>query len=242
MVVDGYDPHEPWDPPDEYVSLYDDGYDGPEPFAPLERPADYLTEREVKRTRALYAGEVTMMDRWLGHFLDKIEELNLFENTLLIVLSDHGNAHGEHGIVGKPPYALWPEVTDVVFFIRHPEGKLAGKTSDYYASTHDVAPTILGFLGIKSPQLMDGQDLTVIFDGKEAVPREHFTLGYHTFVWARDQSFVMFSRYDGALAKLYDLRTDPNMNKDIASSNQKIINRMWSEYILKDAGGPLPTY
>jgi hypothetical protein len=52
----------------------------------------------------------------------------------------------------------------------------------------------------------------------------------------------MFSRYDGALAKLYDLRTDPNMNKDIASSNQKIINRMWSEYILKDAGGPLPTY
>jgi arylsulfatase A-like enzyme len=46
---------------------------------------------------------VTMMDRWLGRFLDKMEELNLFENTLLIVISDHGIAFGEHGVVGKLP-------------------------------------------------------------------------------------------------------------------------------------------
>ena len=64
-----------------------------------------------------------MVDRWLGRFLDRMEELDLFENTLLILLSDHGVAHGEHGITGKPPYALWPELTDIVFMIRHPEGK-----------------------------------------------------------------------------------------------------------------------
>jgi hypothetical protein len=52
----------------------------------------------------------------------------------------------------------------------------------------------------------------------------------------------MFARYDGAEARLYDLRTDPNMNRDIASSNQKVINRMRSEYVLKDAGGSVPTY
>ena len=102
-----------------------------------------------------------MMDRWLGRFLDKMEELDLFENTLLILLSDHGVAHGEHGYTGKPDYVLWPELTDIPFFIRHPEGKGAGQTSDYYASTHDVAPTILGFLGIEPPQELDGQDLSV---------------------------------------------------------------------------------
>jgi phosphoglycerol transferase MdoB-like AlkP superfamily enzyme len=150
LVVDSYDSHEPWDPPKKYASLYNDGYDGPEPYTVIYGP-NYLTERELKRMRALYAGEVTMVDRWLGKFLEKMDELNLFENTLLIVLSDHGVAHGEHGIVGKPRYALWPEVTDIVFFIRHPEGKRAGETSDYYTSTHDVAPTVLGFLGIDQP-------------------------------------------------------------------------------------------
>jgi arylsulfatase A-like enzyme len=242
LVVDGYDPHPPWDPPEEYVSLYDQTYDGPEPFAPVEGPSDYLTKRQLKRMQALYAGEVTMMDRWLGRFLDKMEELNLFDNTMLIVLSDHGTAHGEHGIVGKPPYALWPEVTDIVFFMRHPEGKLAGDASDYYASTHDVAPTILGFLGIKSPQPMDGQDLSVIFAGKEPMPREHFTLGFHTFVWARDESFVMFSRHDGALAKLYDVRKDPQMRNDVAAAHPNVVRRMFANYVIKDAGGPLPTY
>ena len=42
------------------------------------------------------------------------------------------------------------------FLIRHPGGKMAGQTSDYHASTHDVAPTILGFLGIVPPEQMEG--------------------------------------------------------------------------------------
>src|SRR3712207_4101254 len=136
--------------------------DAPEPYSPVQGPSDYLTERQLQRIRALYAGETTMVDRWLGKFLDKMEELGLFENTLLVLLSDHGVAFGEHGITGKPHYALWPEVTDVPFFIRHPEGEGAGETSDHFASTHDVAPTILGFLGIEAEQPMDGQNLSVL--------------------------------------------------------------------------------
>ena len=74
---------------------------------------------------------------------------------------------GEHGYTGKLPYALWPELTDTVLLVRHPEGKGAGEVSDYYASTHDVAPTILGFLGIEPPRPMEGQDLLVLFLLKE---------------------------------------------------------------------------
>ncbi|HEV3477267.1 MAG TPA: sulfatase [Rubrobacteraceae bacterium] len=122
LVVDGYDPHPPWDPPEKYVALYDDGYDGLEPYTPAEGHIDRFTERQVERMRNLYSAETTMADRWLGKFLDKMDELGLFENTLLVFISDHGFAHGEHGIVGKPPSALWPEVTDIAFFIRHPGG------------------------------------------------------------------------------------------------------------------------
>jgi arylsulfatase A-like enzyme len=243
MVVDSYDPHEPWDTPEEYISLYDDPYDGSEPYSVIYGKSDYLTDRELQRMKARYAGEVTMADRWLGTFLDKMEELGLFKNTLLVFLSDHGIAHGEHGYTGKPSYVLWPEVTDIPFLIRHPNGKLAGETSDYHASTHDVAPTVLGFLGIESPEGMNGQDLSVLFGGGEPEQtRPYFTLGYNDHAWARDDRYVMFAKNDGSNALLFDLQEDPNMDTDIAGSNQDIINSMWNDYVLKDAGGPLPRY
>ncbi len=244
MVVDSYDPHEPWDTPEKYVRMYDDApYGGREPYAPIYGPSGYLTDRELRRMRARYAGEVTMADRWLGRFLQKMQELNLFENTLLVFLSDHGVAFGEHGFVGKPSNALWPEVTDVPFMIRHPGGKMAGTTSDYHASTHDVAPTILGFLGIEAPGQMEGQDLSVFFAGGEPQQRrDHFTLGYHDHAWARDERYVMFAKNDGSEPRLYDLREDPNMETNIAGSERVLLNDMWNEYVLKDAGGPLPRY
>ena len=243
MVVDSYDPHEPWDTPEEYVSLYDEEpYDGKEPFSVIYGPSDYLTKRELQRMKARYAGEVTMADRWLGNFLDKMRGLGLMENTLLVFLSDHGVAHGEHGYAGKPPYVLWPEVTDVPFLIRHPRGKRADQTSDYHASTHDVAPTVLGFLGIEPPEQMEGQDLSVLFGGGEPEQRAHFTLGYNDHAWAHDERYVMFAKNDGSNALLFDLAEDPNMDSNIAGSNQGVLNRMWNDYVLKDVGGPLPKY
>ena len=242
LVVDGYDPHAPYDPPEEYVSLYDGPYDGPEPYLAYHGSSEWLTERQLERLRALYAGEVTMTDRWLGRFLEKMETLGLFQNTLLLLLSDHGIAHGEHGILGKPPMALWPELTDVPFFVRYPGGERAGETSDYYASTHDVAPTILGSLGIEPPRPMDGQDLSVLLDGEQPEERRHFTLGYHDFVWARDERYVMFSRYDGTQARLYDLGEDPTLKNDVAGQRPYVARRMFDDYVLKEAGGALPHY
>ena len=243
LVVDNYDPHEPWDPPEKYTRLYDPGgYEGREPFTSIYGKDDYLTGRQLERMRDLYAGEVTMADHWLGNFLERAHELGVMDNTLLVLLSDHGHALGEHGYTGKPHYALWPELTDIVFFIRDPEGKSAGQTSDHYASTHDVAPTVLGSLGIEPHKAMEGQDLSVLLEGKEPEPRNHFTLGYSEFAWARDESYAMFARNDGADAKLYDLTTDPGMNQNLAGDSPDIVERMREGYVLKDAGGWLPIY
>ncbi len=242
LVVDNYDPHEPWDPPEKYISLYDTGYDGLEPLTSSSGRSDWLTARQLERMHARYSAEVTMMDAWLGRFLNKMSELNLFENTFLLLLSDHGHAFGEHGYAGKVPAALYPELTDITYLIRHPEGKGAGQTSDFYASTHDVAPTILGAIGKEVPDAMDGQDLSVLFDGGQSQERAHFTLGYDEYVWTRDDRYVMVSRNDGSGAKLFDLTDDSDMNDDIAGSNQEVVKRMWNDYVLKDAGGPLPRY
>jgi arylsulfatase A-like enzyme len=242
LVVDCFDPHEPWDPPEKYVNSYSENYDGPEPIVPEYDDAGWIDERELERMRALYAGEVTMTDRWLGRFLDTLDRQDFAEETVLVVLSDHGVALGEHNATGKPFWALYPELTDIPFFIRHPEGKGGGETSDFFASTHDVAPTILGFLGVEPESPMDGQDLSVLFDGGQPQERNHFTLGYDEYVWTRDERYAMVSRNDGAEARLYDLRTDPQMNTDIAGDNPDVTRRMFDEYVLGDAGGSLPRY
>lgn len=242
MVLDSYDVHEPWDPPKKYVDLYDDAYDGPEPYIPSYGSSDYLTERQLKRMQALYAAEVTMVDTWLGRFLEKAGDLGLEGNTLFVLLSDHGVMLGEHGVVGKKAFATYQELVNVPFLIRHPEGKGAGEESGYYASTHDVTPTVLGTLGIGTDEPLEGEDLTRILDGGEAAARPHFTLGYDDHVWARDERYVMISRNDGSNARLYDMQEDPEQNDNIASSNPGIVKRMFQEYVLKDAGGPLPKY
>jgi arylsulfatase A-like enzyme len=192
--------------------------------------------------RANYAGEVTLVDKWFGHFINKLADLNLLDKSLVIVLSDHGHSLGEHGVTGKIPWALYPELIDIPFFIRHPEGKGAGQTSDYFASTHDVAPTVLGVLGIEPPQPMDGVDLSVLLEGKQPPKRDHISTAFNNFVWIRNERYALICRNDGTEPKLYDLQVDPKQDKDIASQHPEIVKRLF-ELVVKDAGGePLPTY
>ena len=54
--------------------------------------------------------------------------------------------------------------------------------------------------------------------------------------------YTMFAKNGGSGARLYDLQEDLHMNEDIVGIHQDILNNMWSEYVLKDAGGPLPRY
>ena len=223
--------------------MYSDGYGGPEPVTSSSGRSDWMTEAQLERMHALYSGEVTMMDHWLGNFMQRAEELGLMENTMFVFLSDHGHAFGEHGYAGKVVTALYPELTDTVFMIKHPNGKGAGETSDFFVSTHDVTPTILGALGVEPPAPLQGQDLTPLLDGGEPEKsRPYFTAGYHDHVWARDDRYAMFARYDGAEAKLFDLEKDPNMDKDVASANPGVAKKMFTDYVVEDAGGPLPSY
>jgi arylsulfatase A-like enzyme len=243
LVADCFDPHEPWDPPGEYVSLYDEGYKGKEPLNDKYGTDDYLTDRQLLRMRALYAAEVTMMDRWLGRFIERAHKLGVMDRTLLVVVSDHGHCLGEHGYTGKPPYALYPELTDIVLMVRHPEGKDAGESSDFYASTHDVAPTILGFLGVEQPEPMDGQDLTALLEGKGPErARDHITQGYYRYLCCRDERRVMSCLSDGTQAHLFDAVNDAEQRRDLAEAEPETVRRIYEEYAQKDAAGRLPNF
>ena len=101
LYMDAFDPHEPWDPPRAYVDLYDPGYTGQQVIYPAYAPPDFLTPAELAHMRALYAGEVSFVDHWLGALFGELEALNLWRNTAVILLSDHGMLLGEHNAIGK---------------------------------------------------------------------------------------------------------------------------------------------
>jgi len=149
LWVDCFDPHEPWDPPSPYREMYDPDYEGPELIDPVPGPvAGYMTERELQHTRALYAGEVTFVDQWVGVLLQAIRELGLYENSLIMHTSDHGEPFGEHGIVRKAQPWGYEELARIPWLVRHPGGLGAGQRYRAFAQPPDLMPTVLEFLGV----------------------------------------------------------------------------------------------
>jgi arylsulfatase A-like enzyme len=174
LYVDTFDPHEPWDPPQSYVKQYDPDYDGEEVIYPrYDRWRDFLSEKELKHCRALYAGEAAMVDHWVGRLLEKIDKLGLYDNTLVCFLADHGFYLGEHGYIGKAiirddyqSLPMYSEVCRVPWLVRYP-GSKPGKI-DALVQHVSLAPTVLDFLGIKRPESFTAPSLWPALQGKEA--------------------------------------------------------------------------
>jgi arylsulfatase A-like enzyme len=238
LVIDSFDAHEPWDAPTRLRDLYGAPSSRLEPIQPFPTPAAKygaigLSGDLLRRMRQLYAAEVSLVDAWLGRFLDRLADLGLAENTLVVLLSDHGVLLGEYGWVGKRYSEIHTELSQVPFLIRHPAGKAKGATSDYWASTHDVGPTVLAALGYDPPRHMNGADLSPLLDGKQPTQKRSYrTASYNDHVAARDANWVLISDNQGRDKRLYSLRDE---GADVAARNPAQVRRLWG-YIERDAG------
>ncbi len=244
LFIDSYDPHEPWDPPKRYVDLYDDpDYRGVEPISPLYGRDDYLSDRLKDRMRALYKAELTLADRWMGNFLERLDDLRLAESTLVVVLSDHGHSLADRGYVGKAPSQMYAEMVDVPFLIRHPEGRGGGEATDVLAQLHDLGPTVLGALGVAGLEGADGIDLSPLLEGRApARERDVQTAGYNDHVWASDGRFTLLTDNRLREPRLFDREADPRERRDLAARRRGDVQRLWGA-VLRDAGGePPPLY
>ena len=172
LYVDTFDPHEPWDPPKWYVDLYDPGYEGEEVIYPQYAPCDYLSDEEMKHMRALYAGEVTLVDRWVGKLLQRVDDLGLRGDTTVFFTTDHGFYHGEHGLTGKSlilgdafgHVPLYEEVSHIPLIVRTPDG-LAGKRASAVVQPPDIMPTILELAGVSIPPTVQGRSFAPVLRG-----------------------------------------------------------------------------
>jgi arylsulfatase A-like enzyme len=242
LCIDSFDPHEPWDPPQKYVDLYDPDYSGQSVITPMYRNwQDYLSEEELGHMRALYAAEVTMVDHWFGEFMRSLEETVASKEILLAVISDHGHQLGEHGATGKLPRGLYPELMDIPLMISGPDGEGRGKRVTDMVYNHDLFPTIISYLDLEAPSQPDGMNLRPLICGEKIGTRPYVTSGFNDFFWIRDSRYALIHNSRGKGDKLYDLKKDPNQDSDISKEEPQEVERLKS-LLLEDAGHPLPNY
>ena len=184
LYVDTFDPHEPWDPPQYYVDMYDPGYEGEVVIRPRYAPwREFLSEAELNHCRALYAGEVSLVDTWVGHLLEKVDRLGLMKETAIIFTADHGYYLGEHDWIGKSSIEgdhqyflkLYEEVAHVPLLVYVPEAQPRRVT----ALTHpaDLMPTILELLDVPRPPRVQGESLLGVVTGAMRSARDFTVSG-----------------------------------------------------------------
>ena len=187
LLVDVWDPHEPWNPPEYYTRLYAPDYDGRETETCYDDwRAAGLTEDDVRLSHATYAGEVTMVDRWLGRLVEKLDLLGIADDTVLVFVSDHGYYFGEHGFLGKSVWdaelgtqswsPLYREIVEVPLFVRVP-GAVPRRTPAL-TTLVDVPATILDLVGVDGPPGLAGRSFAPILRGETDEHRELVVSGW----------------------------------------------------------------
>jgi len=251
LWIDTFDPHEPWDPPQHYVDTYDPGYTGrviEAPPAGLRRKMG-ITDHELTHIRACYAGEVTMVDAWLGHLLDKLERLGILDECLILFTSDHGNplaGPGDFGLVRKPvvigadgtfasagrpakdPKRFFPlslNTTRIPLIVRLPDMKKTKRIKGI-VQPWDVAATILDAFGVRRPSNIIGRSLLPLIGGKTKKIRDAALSGNNDLAQFNDGRWLYAVRQRGEGRWLFDLRSDPNCEKNAAAKQSKTASRL----------------
>lgn len=157
LQIESFDPHEPFYVPQRFRELYE-SIDDAQFNWPAYGPVDQqLHGEELIQVRKEYAALITMCDEYLGKVLDKMDEHHLWEDTMLIVNTDHGFLLGEHGCMGKNFGPMYDEVIHIPFFLYDPNNQ-GVKECKALTQTIDIAPTLLDHFKIACPK-MDGVSL-----------------------------------------------------------------------------------
>jgi arylsulfatase A-like enzyme len=192
LWVESFTPHEFWDPPQRFA----DAYCPPEatavdhivpqslnrgPGRPEPDPAD------VARTKALYQGYVTFADERFGRFLDRIERAGALQDSVVVVLSDHGTELWDRGRFGKGADRLHPYNSAINWLVRHPD--VSRRRDDFaFVQNQDVVPTLLGLLGVPHGPL-DGCDVWP--ETRPALPRDFVVTGWGDHACVRDAEWSL---------------------------------------------------
>lgn len=247
LWVDFFDPHEPWDPPDYLVRKYDPTHTTSGMMHPNYGNTDDYTQDELFNLRAHYCAEAELVDRWVGRILEKIDDLNLWQNSIVIFTTDHGISLGEHNRTGKSNindndhrfWPVYPEIAHIPFIISVP-GFSQGIEVDAICQPSDILPTLFDLADLRQPVL------TQAIQGKSFASTMRLKPGYREFTIS--SQFIQFD--NGRLqpeattpvlytphwafvpvgpqgdAELFDWVKDPECKTNLLHHNTPLVNEL----------------
>ena len=256
MLMVGYiSPHHPFDPPAPYSKMYDPykihllpGYTE-EPFAVDNATngtaMDYnaLTESDIRHITAAYYAMISEIDDCVGRLISILKEKNLYDNTMIVFTSDHGEYMGFHHMMLKCNH-LYDPLARIPLLVKYPCNENAGQKDYAMTENIDVAPTVLDVCGLMTPASMQGKSLLtsnkrqfVISEGQYGT-EENSCIGY----MIRTERFKMIVRGSMENSMLFDLEKDP-FELDNCANNPKYqqerqkLQNMLSNFIVFDSLG-----
>ena len=180
--------------------------------------ADFALE-----VRRHYAGCVTYVDALVGRILDKLDQLKLRDDTIIILWGDHGWHLGEHAIWGK--HALFEESLRSPLIISYPGIPQPGKPTHSIVETLDVFPTVCELAGLKIPACVDGRSLMPILRNPKEKGHPAISYGKKGTTTIRTRNHRLISHQDGAF-ELYDHRTPDAETKNLAEDQPNLVMQL----------------
>jgi len=266
LWLDFFDPHEPWDPPEYMVRRYDPDYSGVPMIHPNYGHASDYTPPELRNLRAHYCAEAEMVDRWVGRVLQKIDDLDLWRNSIVIFTSDHGISLGEHDRTGKSNvnerddrfWPLYPEIAHVPFMIAAP-GLEGGRGVEALLQPPDILPTLLDIANAPAepPEAFHGRSFAPLLksgaSNQTAQAIRSFAVS-GSFARLREgdipanaETPVVYTQRwayvpvgPGDARELYDISKDPLAERDVAAENAAVCDELHAKLTgwLESVGAP----
>ncbi|MCX7805866.1 MAG: sulfatase-like hydrolase/transferase [Planctomycetota bacterium] len=230
-------PHPPLDPPEPYYSMYRASpipapaigtwVDSPRCPAAIRRAigewsSDLLTPDLLREARAAYYGLITQIDYNMGRVFAALQDRGLFDETLIIYTSDHGEFLGDHRLAAKT--FMLEGSAHIPFVIRPPKswGIPPGTVSDALVTHADILPTLAAAAGVSPPPECDGMDLLALLRGSTA-PRRYLhavggRAGSPAYMGVTDGRWKYIYYPEGPAEQLFDLASDPMELSDLAGA------------------------
>lgn len=199
------------------------GYQEPSGNATHGFGSHLFDKKKMAKDIAIYYGMVSAMDHYIGNILDKLDELGLAEETIIVFTTDHGHFTGQHGLTAKGAFH-YEDLVKVPFIVSCPGTVPSGKRNDALQSLIDLSPTFLEFVGIKKPGIMTGISQAKVWKGEEPIARDHVVVEnrhqptkIHVKTYINDR-YKLTTYFNQSYGELFDLQEDPGE-----------INNLWNE-------------
>ena len=222
-------PHLPFNAPKKYWDLYDqEALELAEnPFAPKGAPKQSL--HEWNELRSGYGGMpkegpvsdelakilihgyyacVSYTDKLIGDLLDELEQLEMDEDTIVILIGDHGWQLGEHALWCK--HSLYETSLHTPMIIKAPNYK-SGQRTDALVEFVDIYPTICDLVGVNKPSHLQGRSLVKLMSDPDASIKDAIFARYHGGETIRTEQY-QYSEWNSGAAMFYDHSIDPDEN------------------------------